>query len=331
MAVRLGSVRLHSFSCGASDMTATSCRLLAIGKTKPNCPIHRRGLAPGRVSRAALVLCFLLILPAFSEDGPGVRRRLTNQDVMAMVSSGISEDVILAKIRAASAGGSGATNFDTSVEGLRALKAANVPDSIVKAMIDPTPATPTVVSLAGPTTVGPNLPPPEVGVYWKDGGNFVLIQGQAISQSKVGGRAANVFTYGIKSVHWDAFVNGPTSNNRVRELRPVFYLYVPDGSSASDYVLLRLNKKGDRREFQIGTFGGWLGGTSGVERDKEIPFKSDHVGIRIYKVLLNSDLKPGEYAFFMGTGQQSATAGQMAGKGAGGATVGRIYDFTIPE
>ena len=280
---------------------------------------------------ALLVLCFLFT-PAFSDDASVVRRRLTNQDVVAMVSMGISEDVILAKIRTTSAAGSSATSFDTSVEGLKALKAANVPDSVIKAMIDPTPAGPTVVSLTTtvPATLSPNLPPPEVGVYWKDASNFVLIQGQAISQSKVGGRAANVFTYGLKQVHWDAFINGPTSNNRVRELRPTFYLYVPDGASAADYVLLKLNKKGDRREFHIGTFGGWLGGSSGPQRDKEIAFKADHVGIRIYRVSLSSDLKPGEYAFFMGTGQQSATGGEMA-KGAGGAATGRIYDFSIPE
>ena len=108
-----------------------------------------------------------------------------------MVSLGISEDVILAKIRATSAAGSGATSFDTSVEGLKTLKAANVPDTVIKAMIDPTPAAPMVVSLAGPTTMSPNLPPPEVGVYWKDAANFVLLQGQAISQSKVGGRAGH--------------------------------------------------------------------------------------------------------------------------------------------
>jgi hypothetical protein len=279
-----------------------------------------------------LLFAFFFLHSAFSADDPGVRRRLTNQDVVAMVSAGISEDVILAKIRTTSAAGSAATSFDTSVDGLKALKAANVPDVIVKAMIDPIPAAPpTVVSMTGPATLSPNLPPPEVGMYWKDGGNFVLIQGQAISQSKVGGKAGNVFTYGIKHVHWDAFLNGPTSNIRLRDLRPLFYVYVPDGASAADYVLLRLTKKGDRREFQIGTFGGWLGGTSGVERDKEVPFKSDHVGIRIYKLSLNSDLKPGEYAFFMATGQQSATAGNMGGKGAGGATTGRVYDFTIPE
>ena len=87
---------------------------------------------------AGLMFLLFIVSIAFSEEGSGVRRRLTNQDIVAMVSSGISEDVILAKIKATSAVGTGATSFDTSVEGLRALKAANVPDSIVKAMIDPT-------------------------------------------------------------------------------------------------------------------------------------------------------------------------------------------------
>lgn len=288
-------------------------------------------LPQGRVRAFLAYLAFLcVLLPAFGDDA-GVRRRLTNEDIVAMVSAGISQDVILTKIRATSASGSGATNFDTGVEGLKALKAANVPDVIIKAMIDPTPAPPTMISVAGPATLNPNLPPPEVGVYWKDGASFVLIQGQAVSQSKVGGKTANVFTYGIKQMHWDAFVNGSTSNNRVRELRPTFYFYVPDGASAADYVLLKLTKKGDRREFQIGSFGGWLGGASGPERDREVPFKSDHVGIRMYRIVLSSDLKPGEYAFFMGTGQQSATAGSMAGKGTGGAATGRVYDFTIPD
>jgi len=93
-----------------------------------------------------------------------------------------------------------------------------------------------------------------------------------------------------------------------------------------------LEKKGNRREFQIGSFGGVTGGKSGVKRDKEIPFKADHVAVRTYRVALEEDLKPGEYGFFMGTGQQSmmASGGRTGGR-SGGAAAGRIYDFTIPD
>ena len=150
-------------------------------------------------------------------------------------------------------------------------------------------------------TLDPNFPPPEVGVYWKDGPTFVFIEGAALSRTKAGGRAASFATDGIRGQHWDAVIEGPTSKNHVKDRRPIFYLYVPDGSSAADYALIKLQKKGDRREFQVGSFGGIGGGKSGVKKDKEVPCSSEHVGIRMYKITLNEDLKPGEYAFFMGT------------------------------
>ena len=117
----------------------------------------------------------------------------------------------------------------------------------------------------------------------------------------------------------------------MKERRPAFYFYVPDGSTASDYLLIKLNKKGDRREFQIGSFGGITGGKSGVQRDKEVPFKADHLGIRIYRITLNEDLKPGQYAFFMGTGQSAMMSGAKGGNRSGGVASGRVYDFSIPE
>jgi len=259
-------------------------------------------------------------------------KRLTNQDVIGMVQLGLSEDVIIAKIRAASAAGADAVSFDTSVDGLRALKAANVSDAIIKVMINPAPAAPAVAATgAAPAAGNPNLPPQEVGVYWKDGSSFVLIPGQAMSQAKVGGRAGSFLTDGIRNQHWDAVLDGATSSNRVRDRRPVFYLYVPDGSSASDYALIKLNKKGSRREFQVGSFGGVTGGKSGVKRDKEIPFGAEHVGLRTYKLTLEEDLKPGEYGFFMGTGQSASMSGAMGGNRSGGIAAGRLYDFTIPD
>jgi hypothetical protein len=258
-------------------------------------------------------------------------KRFTNQDIISMVQLGLSDDVVIAKIRAMSATGLDSVSFDTSTEGLRALKAANVPDSVIKVMINPVPPATTVVAAASPTTIDPNLPPPEVGVYWKNGVNFVLIQGQALTNAKVGGKAGSFFTDGLRNQHWDAYVEGPSSKNVVRERRPAFYIYVPDGTDSSDYVLLKLNKKDNRREFQVGSFGGITGGKSGVQRDKEVPFKAEHVGIRMYRIILDSEFKPGEYAFFMGTGQSASMSGARGGNRSGGVASGRIYDFNIPE
>ena len=278
----------------------------------------------------AFSFCWFGGLRATAQDS-AFHKRFTNQDVIEMTKLGLSEDVIIAKIRAASAADQDALRLDTSVDGLKALKAANVTDSVIKVMINPTPPPAAIVAGASPMTIDPNLPPPEVGVYWKDGAKFVLVQGQTITNTKAGGKAGSFFTNGMRNQHWDATIEGPVSRNVVRDRHPAFYLYVADGMDASDYVLLRLNKKGDHREFQIGSFGGITGGKSGVKRDKEEPMHSEHVGIRMYKVTLDTDLKAGEYAFFMGTGQGNTMAGAHGGNRSGGSASGRVWDFSIPE
>jgi len=280
-----------------------------------------------RLTYFATVLSLLLASNVWSQE---LAKHITNKDVIEMVSLGLSDDVIIAKIRSASAGDN--LKFDTSVTGLKELKAANVPDSVIKVMINPIPPQAPVVMAATAVSNDPNLPPPEVGVYWKNGNAFVLIEGQAISQAKVGGKAGSMFTYGMRNEHWDAYLNGPQSKNVINDRQPVFYLYVPDGSSASDFALISLEKKGDRREFQIGSFGGITGGKSGVKRDKEVAFTAEHAGVRTYKVKVDAAMKPGEYAFFMGTGQQATMAGgSTGGARSGGAAAGRVYDFRIPE
>jgi hypothetical protein len=278
------------------------------------------------------VVCLAMACAAFGQDSGAMKKRFTNEDLIGMAQLGLTDDVIIAKIRAMSAAGD-AISFDTGVEGLKKLKAGGVPDSVIKAMINPGAAGPTVVAATGatPMTVDPNLPPPEVGVYWKDRANFVLLQGQALTNTKAGGKAGSLFTNGMRNQHWDATLAGPTSKNAVRERHPSFYFYVPDGSDAGDYVLIKLNKKSDHREFQVGSFGGITGGKSGVKKDKELGFKADHVGIRMYKVTLEEDLKPGEYAFFMGTGQGATMSGARGGNRSGGNAAGRIYDFSIVE
>jgi hypothetical protein len=73
------------------------------------------------------------------------------------------------------------------------------------------------------------------------------------------------------------------------------------------------------------------GGKMGVKKDKQVPFKAEHVGIRTYKLTLEGDLKPGEYAFFMGTGEQAMMSSGRVASSSGGSASGRVYDFTIPE
>ncbi len=287
-----------------------------------------------RSPMAGLFAVFFLLVSvcvAGDQEGATLRKRVTNQDVIEMAKMGLSDDVIITKIRQAYEAGTDAVSFDTSIDGLKALKAANVPDAVIKVMINPAPPPATVVAGTTPISVDPNLPPPEVGVYWRDQGKFVLVQGQAVTNTKAGGKAGSFFTNGLRNQHWDATVEGNTSKNVVRDRQPIFYLYVPDGDDSSDYLLIKLNKKNDHREFQIGSFGGITGGKSGVQKEKEVSFHAEHLGIRVYKITLVEALKPGEYAFFMGTGQSNTMASARGGNRSGGSASGRVWDFTIPE
>lgn len=77
----------------------------------------------------ALCLCVSLFsMYAFASDP----KPLTNQDVIDLVALGVGDDVVIEKIRSAPT-----TNFDTSLDGIKSLKAAKVSDAILKFMINP--------------------------------------------------------------------------------------------------------------------------------------------------------------------------------------------------
>ena len=56
---------------------------------------------------------------------------MTNEKVIALFEAGLSEELIIRKVE-----GAGRTQFDTGTDGLIKLKAAGIPDTIVKSMMD---------------------------------------------------------------------------------------------------------------------------------------------------------------------------------------------------
>src|SRR5271167_614771 len=97
-----------------------------------------------------VIACTLWVSPAMSQEPV---KRFTNQDVIGMVQLGLSDDVVIAKIRSVSAAGSEAASFDTSMEGLKSLKAANVSDAVIKVMINPAPPPAPIVAAVAPMTI----------------------------------------------------------------------------------------------------------------------------------------------------------------------------------
>ena len=66
--------------------------------------------------------------PAQNQTQPGATE-LTNKDVLDMVKSGLATEIVVAKIKASPG------RFDTSATTLAELKAANVPDVVIMAMV----------------------------------------------------------------------------------------------------------------------------------------------------------------------------------------------------
>lgn len=73
--------------------------------------------------------------PAPGSAGPATPvtptgRRLTNQDVLTLLSRGFSDDLLIAKIK------NSATDFNTDPDELIGLKKAGVPEGVIRAMIE---------------------------------------------------------------------------------------------------------------------------------------------------------------------------------------------------
>src|SRR5262245_21458725 len=98
-------------------------------------------------SIALTVLGLLLATPGFAQEV------LTNQLVVDMVKAGLSERVVVAKIRTSP------TNFDTGTDALIALKKNGVPEKVIEAMMSPTAA-----ASAAPAPAPPAGAPPAASV-----------------------------------------------------------------------------------------------------------------------------------------------------------------------
>jgi hypothetical protein len=88
--------------------------------------------------------------PAASKP-PTTSNALTNKDVVEMMKAGLTAEVVMAKIKSSS------TSFDTTPNALAELKAANIPDAVILAMVN------------GPATTSAADPPADPIVSVPDG------------------------------------------------------------------------------------------------------------------------------------------------------------------
>jgi hypothetical protein len=222
---------------------------------------------------------------------------------MDMVSMGLGDDVVIEKIHTAEA-----TQFDTSLDGLKALKAAKISDAVIKVVVNPKPAAAALATVASEW-------PDEVGVYAYVKGKLVEVTPEVVNW-RSGGVLKSMATGGLTKGH----VNGAIREGKspLQTTPPVeFVIKVPEGTSAAEYQLLKLDAKNDRREFRAIT-GGIIHMSGGADKNL-VDFKFDKVAPRTFKVKIEAMAK-GEYGFLPpGVNSQSMASG------------GKIYTFGIME
>ena len=256
-----------------------------------------------------------------------------NADIIALTAAGLSDDIVIAKIHAAPL-----TNFDTSVNGLESLKAANVSNAVIRVMIDPQAATPAPAPApAASSAVSANNPddpliPHSPGIYILAPGrsgvvHLTKLEHTVPKQEKTSGTFLSGITYGVKKAHVKVVLDGTNASVETSDSNPIFYAYIPEDNTTfggnsitiKDFALVKFDVKSGQREVNTANLSMWSASIGTDEKSRQ-GFSSERVKPGIYKLTLLKPLPTGEYAFQQ-SGSQSAAPGQQ--------NTGAYFDFGI--
>lgn len=219
----------------------------------------------------AVILCCIALQGLRAMAGEVLR----NQDVLKMVSAGLSEEVIIAKIREE-------VEFQVSIDDLVALRKAQVSDRVVGAMLERTKSL-------------PKKPARSVGVSLKTVDGVLPLRLATGAVSSVG--------FGWTS---NTFMNYPGLESRVRthDKHPSLLIACPSAPEVGHYFLAKLDrdKRRGTRSLKIGQAirrMGTPGGRLAPDSKWVVPFEVQDEGQETWRVTLNGDLQPGEYGWYV--------------------------------
>lgn len=254
-----------------------------------------------------LQLAFLALCPLLA-----AQQTMNNDAVIKLVKAGLSDDIIVTTIN------SSAGAYDTSANGLIALKKGGASDKVISAILLKSSGATPAPAAAAPSASA--LPPgiDDIGVYFKDKTGAWADVHPEIVNFKSGGVLKSLATDGL--VKGDMNGHVPGAHSQLQATFPVvFAVYVPEGVDIEEYQLLRLREHSDNREFRS-TTGGVFHSSGGAQRDR-VEMKYVKLAPRLYQVTLDSALGKGEYGLLP---PGSYTSSNMA-------SGGKIYSVSIIE
>ena len=255
------------------------------------------------------------------------QQTMNNESVIKLIQAGLSEELIISTINASPG------DYDISVDGLLALKEADVGEKVLAAMlaketagvtapvsnaVASPAATPVATTAAAAPDTSTGLPPgvDTVGVYYKgQNGAWKEINVEVVNFS-TGGFLKNVGTMGVVKRDLNGTVRGNQSKLAIR-LPAEFLFYLPEGTAPGEYQLLHLRANRNNREFRSVT-GGVFNTSSGAGRD-QVDYTAMKVAPRVYTIMLDRNVNTGEYGFLPPSNDADS----------GVASRGRMFTFTL--
>ncbi len=251
-------------------------------------------------------LLFLLLSPILV-----AQQTLNNDAVVKLIKAGLSEDLIVSTINASPG------KFDTSADGLIALKTAGASDKVISAIVMKAsgiaPAATAAAAASGrPAGID------DVGVYYKDKtGAWAALMPEVVN-FKTGGVLKSFASGGLVKGDINGHLQG--AHAKLSLTSPVVLaVYVPEGTDITEYQLLRLHSSSDSREFRSVT-GGVMHVSGGASRDA-LDFQPQKLAPRVFQVALPSSAGKGEYGLLPPGSYGSANM----------ASGGKIYAVSVVE
>lgn len=164
----------------------------------------------------------------------------------------------------------------------------------------------------------PSLPS-DPGMYVEAAEGFTKIIGQIVDFKRTGSLLVSGATLGIKTRKQNVQLLGAHAQTIVSH-QPVFYFIPPKqeadaGVNAGDLILIRLEEKSKRRQFEIAASGAWRS-SSGITLTHQIQLLRSEAKSGVYKLMPATELSRGEYALYLARGEGMAPY---------------VYDFDVQD
>jgi len=210
---------------------------------------------------------------------------LNNDDVVRMITGGLSEVTIIQVIR------KGPTDFDTSPDALIKLKENGASPRIIEAMLGPVSST-AGVPAGSEATSGR-------GVFVQSGTEWKRIEEVSSVEVRSVGNIAHGATLGIKEQRVICVFRGEKAERQMNERRPVFHV-AGLGASARDVYIVSLRLNPDRRDLEVGRSGLVKKLSFGFRKRDVHDVDVKRLGEDLLEVTPRQDLEPGEYIMVLG-------------------------------